>query len=604
MRPSDEAISRDHACGREVTDGSSYDRSMNRPLERLGILASTLFFVAVFETHAQSPTLDDLGLADDRAIPIVGQLSPDPNASLTILVGGHLYGTPDKPSVHPAATFLDDIPGLRDSGAGLFVSLGDLYWSLRSGVDMTLRDLGRLRMPVFNTPGNHCKAGGDYEAKFGRGYGCVIAPRSLLVFLDTELDVWSVTGEQLAFFRRAVAAAEKDDRIRNVMFFGHRPLFASGQRRYGPFRRRINARSRKLVHSNYVRDLLPTVKRLAKTKHVKWFAGDIGTRPPNVFHDVDPKTKIHSYAVGLGNSPDDALLSLEIDADGSIREKVVSLTSRPAPALSERGLEYWKQAARIGKPATKPPHLPGPIRVTAPKAADGTNAALRFHVPITVLTTDEYFVRGRLLCPWGEPIAELVSAPTVVDAGTTPTLVLEAPADVLLAHGRSGPWMLTNLALGRVGQNKPLASLDGLAAQVSRKRIRSFSRPLLTGPTSTRRSKKFSVTLIAPFDRSRYLMAMTIGDADLSPAAIRRLATDKKRPLTDEAIFEHVVIAASWAKRMSGTVDMTGRASIALTIPDDPRFANRTLRLVGLVLAADAPNGIRSISEILRIRIE
>lgn len=270
------------------------------------------------------------------------------------LVAGHLYGDP-KQTAMPAASFQRALPQLAASGADLLVCCGDTF---RVGVpqcfDATAAVLQQLSAPVFNAVGNHDVVDRQaYTARFGPTFGAFVHGGCAFVLLDTELQTWEIAGEQLAFLRRALAAAAGRADVRAVFCCAHKLVFAHRQR-YLEVLLGGNALDGmdEPRPNRFAADVLPLLAAAARTKPVYWIAGDIGTaRTLPAFCDRDPSSGVTFLATGIGDLPRDCVLEVEVDG-AEVQVSLRPLGGQAPRPLAEYDLRAWsKHVHPDGMPA-------------------------------------------------------------------------------------------------------------------------------------------------------------------------------------------------------------------------------------------------------------
>jgi hypothetical protein len=263
--------------------------------------------------------------------------------SFRFLVGGHLYGDSRKVD-SPASTLLAARDQLAAGKFDLMVACGDTFrFSTEDCIAQTLALLQPLPFPIFNAVGNHDVAvRSTYERRFGQTYGCFVYAGCLFVLLDTELDAWQISGEQLQFLRAALAESNARDDIRAVFCFGHKLVHCHRQR-YFEVLVGSNALDGFTGPNRFAADVLPLLAATARSKPVYWFGGDIGlqhTLP--AFMDRDPSSGVTFLATGLGDLARDALLEVEVNG-ANVQVRMRSLVGDEQQDLANFGLPAWRE---------------------------------------------------------------------------------------------------------------------------------------------------------------------------------------------------------------------------------------------------------------------
>ena len=271
---------------------------------------------------------------------------------IRFLAAGHLYGGLAPGSARPAATFQRWTRQAAGTGAELFISLGDLFRRFsepESG--RTLAILRSLGMPVVNVPGNHelSPDPAPYLARFGPRWSTFLAGGVRFVLLDTNLDPWNVSGDQLAFLARTLRDAREDPRVRAVVIAGHHVVWAV-QERYAPILTHLNSTEGLEGPNAFTTDVAPLLRAVTRSKPVIWLAGDVGLADGfGLFVDEDPETGAMFVAVGLGDAGHDALLQVDVDRDGGLILHALPIGGAAIPPLWQMGLEGWTR--RLSAPS-------------------------------------------------------------------------------------------------------------------------------------------------------------------------------------------------------------------------------------------------------------
>lgn len=263
--------------------------------------------------------------------------------SFRFLVGGHLYGDSRKVA-SPASTLLAARAQLASGEFDLMVACGDTFrFSTEDCFAQTTAALQPLPFPVFDAVGNHDVAvRSAYEKRFGQTYGCFVHAGCLFVVLDTELDAWQISGEQLHFLWEVFAEARARDDIRAVFCFGHKLIHCHRQR-YFEVLVGSNALDGLTGPNRFAAHILPWLADIAHKKPVFWFGGDIGlehTLP--AFMDLDPSSGVTFLATGIGDLARDALLEVEVTGR-NVQVRMRSLVGDEVPDLANFGLPAWHE---------------------------------------------------------------------------------------------------------------------------------------------------------------------------------------------------------------------------------------------------------------------
>ncbi|MEZ6197676.1 MAG: hypothetical protein R3F20_18450 [Planctomycetota bacterium] len=326
-----------------------YDRTM--PVRSLIALLLGLAAIGCDDAPAPGP---------EPAAPVaVGSLVAAPwpvaeRGGVRFLTGGHLYGRPGIGPARPASTFVEAEERIRAHPAECLVLLGDCFYQAREPeMTATLARLESLGRPVFNAVGNHDLAPDPevYRRRFGPTWSSFDRGPARFLILDSEDGAGAMSEAQLAFAEAAIDGALADERIRTLLVFMHKTLFADALRTVSlslasndpnahlgiaarhpeglPFRRRVR----------------PLLERAARGLEVALFAGDVGAFPSRwgFWADREPSTGIATYACGLGDTPRDGLLDVTVAADGRVTVAIFPLGAAPPASREARGAAAWTE---------------------------------------------------------------------------------------------------------------------------------------------------------------------------------------------------------------------------------------------------------------------
>ncbi|MBN1639709.1 MAG: metallophosphoesterase [Anaerolineae bacterium] len=229
----------------------------------------------------------------------------------TFFVAGHTYGVPgiDNAGVHPR--FRAWFPAINSRGADLGVLTGDIVicGTVKDWDDVD-RDLASLSMPVYFAVGNHDMSDRDlYTRRYGPTYYAFRHMADLFIVLDGELDQGKITGDQLAFLERTLAA----EGTRNVFVFVHKLVWVIDGTPYEGLKASLNARNGYDFHGNYWRDVHPLLRGIDSSVYV--FAGDVGvTWAMPLFYQQEGNVRL--VASGMGGAQEENYLLIDVGPRG------------------------------------------------------------------------------------------------------------------------------------------------------------------------------------------------------------------------------------------------------------------------------------------------
>ena len=266
----------------------------------------------------------------------------------SFLLAGHLYGAPEnRRSVFPSSSFLANMDKINSIGARFFVSLGDNYRRANSVhiANYITSVASKLEMPLFNSVGNHDLTSRDlYEANFGKTYYHFAYNSELFVFLDSELDAGSITGDQLDFLLHIAQSAIENPDIRNVFIFSHKLIWSVNNPDYRIVFDHLNARSGYTDTDNFENDIKPILTDLSEHKAVYWVSGDIGCSwSLSLFFEKDRNSNVTYIATGIGDTERDAILQVNVSKSGDeVAFTPISLTGQELQPMEYYGVDYWE----------------------------------------------------------------------------------------------------------------------------------------------------------------------------------------------------------------------------------------------------------------------
>ena len=261
---------------------------------------------------------------------------------IRFIAAGHLYGAHSNDGgTIPANTLIDSIAEINELSPNLFFALGDLaqYPSKQNFQELQHNFLDKIDAPIFNAPGNHDFDNGRvfYENEFGQTFYFFKYAQSQIIVLDTEIANCFIVGKQKKMLEQAVDLALADEEINHIFVFIHKVLFLNKSITSGA---EPNAYCR--YGNNYIdlqdEILLPAAQR----KPVYLIAGDVGAFDGNLspFYNKYPDANLYTLAIGLGDSPNDVLLQIDIHA-AEVDFKLIPIGGNQPSPLESYTPEYW-----------------------------------------------------------------------------------------------------------------------------------------------------------------------------------------------------------------------------------------------------------------------
>lgn len=314
----------------------------------------------------------------------VAVVPPDSNGHYRLLFGGHFHGASANMSGYPAATVLAGLDLINTTGANALLSTGDLYLRpQRDSLRYASSFFGKLRLPLFNAPGNHDLEGGAWHPHLPQR---INMGRDRILLLDTERDNSDVKGEQLEALRTIVAEAAAGE-VDHVFIVSHRPVWAENDDRYGPL---FAGNTRSITGANFESVVYPLLREAATKAEVFWISGSMAGRAPASVFFQPHEHNITYIQSAVRDELRDALLLAEV-GPGGVQWKVLSLTgevTRPAATYDAA----WWQANRGQQEAFNWRRLPYLIKKNTMAPAFWYGALT---VLFLVLLTRRFLRRGR-----------------------------------------------------------------------------------------------------------------------------------------------------------------------------------------------------------------
>lgn len=260
-------------------------------------------------------------LKDDPPQPV-----PEP---YSFFVAGHTYGNHLADNIHLHPPFTDQFSYIRNYPEITFGFLtGDIVReSNEDSWDAVDEDIVSLGFPVYFAPGNHDITDRElFESRYGdplngfRSYHSFIQENDLFIVLDSELDEWNISNEQLIFLQQVLG--ENDGNVQNIFIYVHALIWWDDENIF------------KNIHTNWWPPYIPDttnywvdVEPLLQmaSAPVCIFAGDLGANAqatPFMYYNDMNVTYIGS---GMGNLTDGNYLFVNVGSDGSISFDLIAL---------------------------------------------------------------------------------------------------------------------------------------------------------------------------------------------------------------------------------------------------------------------------------------
>ena len=224
--------------------------------------------------------------------------------------------------------------------------LGDLFLDVKNDIPYYESSFfTQLKVPLFNTVGNHDISGTTYEDNFGQRTNTFLIEKDYHLIIDTELNNGDLGEEQLNLLKKAKDLANEGS-IENLFVYGHRTLWVD---HYEEMNGLFADNTQSLMGNNFKTDVIPILKEIGKTTNIYWFAGSLGNAPASFFYHKDEDRNINYIATAIRGLPRDALLHVS-SHNGIISFDTESLTGQDLLTLEEYNVDFWQENANITPP--------------------------------------------------------------------------------------------------------------------------------------------------------------------------------------------------------------------------------------------------------------
>ncbi len=288
----------------------------------------------LFEANSSNLSLNTLAVS--------GKNNAD---ALRFIISGHLYGSADNEgSITPSSTLIDAVTEINTRDPDLFFTLGDLTYapSAQSFAELHENFLSKVDAPIFNAPGNHDFYNGRafYEEAFGQSFYYFKYGQTQIIILDTEVGQCAILGRQKEMLSQALTLALDDDDISSIFIFFHKTLFLEGEPQL-----MAQANDTCSYGTNYGELEAEFFIPAAQKKPLYLIAGDVGAFGGNLspFYYKNPDANLYALALGLGDSPDDLLLQIDILPSSEIELQIISIGGNEFSEIETYTPEYWTE---------------------------------------------------------------------------------------------------------------------------------------------------------------------------------------------------------------------------------------------------------------------
>lgn len=272
---------------------------------------------------------------------ILGCSSPPKKLKHSFFIAGHTYGSTIEKlktkgeSKGLYSVFMEKVPFLRNQKkmTNGFL-LGDSVWHPKYWPE-ALVDVETIGIPVEVVRGNHDGGLGNFKKMFGNTYKKFIAENNLYIILDSNIDGWNISGDQLVFLMNTLRNDTR--KVDNVFIFSHHLLWYNKEKFSKPF---PNSTNKRADETNFWNKIEPLIRNLELPVYL--FAGDLGAFSKEkrkkdhiieyYYHSYDNVTFI---GTGMGGGVRDNLIIVDVFNDGSVEFRLIHLNGTDVNSLGK-----------------------------------------------------------------------------------------------------------------------------------------------------------------------------------------------------------------------------------------------------------------------------
>jgi hypothetical protein len=262
------------------------------------------------------------------------------NEGHSFFIAGHTYGNPNDKD-HPLGLyqpFKDKFESInKDKNIELGFLLGDIVWNSKNPVywDAAIKDISALRPEIHAARGNHDGSLELFESHFGKSYKSFVHKNNLYIIIDSNLDEWNISGEQLLLLKNAIE--KNKNNVNNIFILTHQMIWWHKRIYPKPF---PNSLHHKSPDSNYWTLIEPLLKGLDKPVYL--FAGDVGAfskerrkKDHIIEYDYHKDGNLTYVSSGMGGGIRDNFVIVDISADGAVNFRLIHLNGSDVNSLGK-----------------------------------------------------------------------------------------------------------------------------------------------------------------------------------------------------------------------------------------------------------------------------
>jgi predicted phosphodiesterase len=313
-------------------------RLFSRPLNSQVVEKST--DVSFYETQYETDEISLLSLNKDMLL--------ESEKPLKFLVAGHIFGDPyDDNLIQPAMTLQKNLQTFNQMDLDMIVLLGDI---IKNSTEENFNHftnffLEVIQIPVFNAVGNHDVEKRDlYTKKFGETNFSFIYKDHLFIFLDTNIETFTLTDNQFNYIENTIIESLDRKSLKSIHIFVHHVIFYKSPAIAFPskFQPNVNYSMKKNVEK-FIINILDPVSDLVP---VFIYAGDVGAGAQcgnlSPYYDYFKNTNVITIATGIGNCEEDSVLIVQ-ETNNEIYIEPYSLVGKEMLPIETYNTEYWKK---------------------------------------------------------------------------------------------------------------------------------------------------------------------------------------------------------------------------------------------------------------------
>ncbi len=273
---------------------------------------------------------------------ILSGCSNSNEAEHSFFVAGHTYGDPrlkgeNKGLYRPFKEKIQFINEQKSLKQGFL--LGDVVWGPKWWDDVQA-DLDDFDCTLHIIRGNHDGPLKPFEKKFGKSYKSFVEDNNLFIVLDSNLDNWNISGDQLTFLMNSLR--NEGESVNNVFILVHHLIWWAEDKLPKP---KPNSTAKRDAITNFWDTIEPLLR--IQDKPVYILAGDAGAFSKEYrkrdhiieyfYYNYDNLTFV---ATGMGGGVRDNFVIVDIFNDGSVEFRLVHLNGDDINGLGK--LEDYK----------------------------------------------------------------------------------------------------------------------------------------------------------------------------------------------------------------------------------------------------------------------